>query len=140
MISLFLGIGLFIDIPIVSSENNILADRGYDFKDVDVLIIGRSSFLVSWDNWSGGLVIGDMDYFVLFALSNSSNRFNVFLRDRSSGEFFFKSRLTHIYIEVGNSSGIFYFGSVGPNYRNVPPLVFIRCHAEGVWIRDLKPI
>ena len=125
-------------IPTISSNDNSESGDSYYFEDVNVLIFGRSRSIYSDDTWHGGLFVGQQKFCGVMTINKSLERLTILLRNQSSGEFFFKSRLRCHHIGMMNVTGVFFWGAIGSGTRIIPPIVFIICHADLLGIRPLN--
>jgi len=108
----------------------------YHFQDVDVLIFGRCRSISSFDTWHGGLFVGDLEFFGVSTTNQPFERFNIFIKNQSSGEIFLELRLQYHSIQSLNASGVFFWGAIGSGFRTIPPIIIIKCHAEKLAISE----
>jgi len=121
--------------PSICSSNTYTYGEDYYFEDADVLVIGRCRTIGSdaSDPWIGGLFIGTRYYSEAIASDTPLERLHVLIRNESTNEAFLK--LVNAGVYMFNASGIFYWGAKGMNVKKIPPLIFIKVHAESVHIR-----
>ena len=119
-------------------NSSFIADPGdvRFFEDVDVLIFGRCRSISSFDTWHGGLFVGDLEFFGVSTTNQPFERFNIFIKNQSSGEIFLELRLQYHSIQSLNASGVFFWGAIGSGVRIIPPIIIIKCYAEKLAISE----
>ena len=111
-------------------------DESY-FENVDVLLFGRCRSIFSFDDtWLGGLVVGDLEYCGASNTNQPFERFDILIKNLSSGEIFLKLKLQYHTIQFLNASGVFFWGAKGSGGSIFPPIIFIKCHAEKLAISE----
>ncbi len=106
------------------------------FEDARILLIGRCRTIVSGgeDPWTGGLVIGHLDYAGVDICDTPREGICILARNGLNRVFFLGP--TNYTVFLRNASGIFFWGAKGSGASEVPPFVFIWCHSERAWIRE----
>jgi len=136
-IALTVAIGLVIttlNIPVGCSNpsNDPEPEEEYYFEDVNVLVIGRCRTIGSDGSWHGGVFIGKMALTGLDSLDTPLERLHVLVYNESYTNLF--SRIKLGVVGMLNATGIFFWGSKGSGVSKIPPLAFVLCHAEKLWV------
>lgn len=119
-------------VPIVSSDAyEEISDKIY-LEDVNVLVVGRCRTIVSDGSWHGGLFIGKMAGASLHSLDTPLERLHILVYNESYTNLL--SRIKLGVVHMLNIDGIFFWSQIGNGVSKIPPLAFVFCHAENVWI------
>ena len=108
----------------------------YYFEDVNVLIIGRCRTIGSDGTWIKGLFIGTQPYPDVQVTDTRFEGIRVIIfNDSIKDPIVSLSGLKNKDVLMRDANGIFFWAcwkliSAGP----IPPIVFVYCHAEKVWI------
>ena len=109
----------------------------YYFENVNVLVIGKCRTIDSDGTWMGGLFIGTQQCPGVQVTDTRFEGIRVKIYNESIYDPWFSvSGLTNSVVCMHNTKGIFFWAcwkqfSAGP----IPPIVFVSCHAEEVWVR-----
>ena len=109
----------------------------YYFENVNVIIFGRCREIGSDGTWMGGLFIGNQTYPDVLVTDTRFEGIRVKIFNESIfNPWVSLSGLINTDVYMRSAEGIFFWAcwrqnSAGP----IPPIVFIYCHAEKVWIR-----
>lgn len=119
--------------PTCNSNYGGLSSDGLYFEDVNILIMGRCRSKSSSGEWSGCLFIGKMSYAGIGVFDTFLEKLNILVYNKTYANSFIKQLNKDV--NMGNPEGIFFWGawrqfSAGP----IPPIVFVWCHAENLWI------
>jgi hypothetical protein len=108
----------------------------YYFEDVNVLIIGRCRTVCSDGTWPYGLFIGTLPYSGVDVTNNRFERIRVTIFNKTIlNPWISLPGLTHIVVFMHNATGIFFYGVLTQfSLRLIPPIVFVSCYADKVWI------
>ena len=112
----------------------------YYFEDVNVLVIGRCRTIISsGEPWSGGFYQGTLSGAEAHTCGTWFERMHVSVYNTSLSDIYQSfSRLTNHAVAMENATGIFFWGVKGFSVRYLPPIIFIRCHADRLWIHDAE--
>lgn len=107
----------------------------YYYEDVDVFIIGRCRTTVSTGLWTTGLYVGFESYVGIGATLTPLERLHIIVKDGLTSKIF--PILMLVGVDMNNAEGIFFAG-ITEQYSAglIPFIVFVRCHAERLWIHD----
>jgi hypothetical protein len=132
IILLFIGTGILPFISSCSAESD-----EYYFENVNVIIFGRCRDIRSEGTWIRGLFIGTSLY---PSVGVGDTHFEK-LRVKIYNESIFNpwksfSGLINTVVCMHDAKGIFFYGC-WKHYsaRWIPPIVFVLCHAQEVWVR-----
>ena len=136
-IALTVAIGLVIttlNIPVGCSNpsNNPEPEEEYYFEDANVLIVGRCRTISHDGSWTGRLFIGTQRFTSLSSGNKSLERLNVLVHNETNTNLFYRIKLGGT--GMHNATGIFFWGSKGSGVSKIPPLAFVLCHAEKLWV------
>lgn len=112
----------------------------YYFEDVNVLVIGRCRTIESSGGpWFGGLYKGTLSGAGIQTCDTWLERMHVFVYNNSLFNIYQKFlRLTNHTVGMENATGIFFWGAKGFGVRYIPPVIFVWCHADKLWIHDAE--
>jgi len=124
--------------PVSSSYNcdETFHEDVYYFEDVDIFIIGRCRTIFSTGKWVTGVYIGYESYVGIEAAFTPLERLHIVVKDGLVIKKFFPL-LFNVGIDMNDVKGIFFAG-VSEQFSAglIPFIVFVRCHAERLWIHD----
>jgi hypothetical protein len=109
----------------------------YYFKNVNVLIIGRCRTIGSDGAWIKELFIGNQQYSEVYVTDTRFEGIRVIIFNESIfNPWISFSGLINTKVFMHDAKGIFFWAcwkqySAGP----IPPIVFVLCHAQEVWVR-----
>jgi len=103
----------------------------YFFHDVDVLLVGRCRSIFYTHEFTLPYYVGKVDYFGLEASITPLERVHLWVHNQTAQQFFFHLKLAGI--DMFNANGTFFWASTKPYGASLmPPIVFIKCHAENL--------
>ena len=104
-------------------------------ENVHVLVIGRCRTIGSDGTWHGGLFLGNQTHSAVETGNATLERLRVIVYNNSiSIPWMTFSRLTRAFVEMNNASGVFFWSSKGSGVSILPPIIFVKCHTEKLWI------
>jgi hypothetical protein len=128
---------LFVGTCIVPFISFCIAESDeYYFENVNVIIFGRCREIGSDGTWMGGLFIGNQTYPDVLVTDTRFEGIRVKIFNESIfNPWVSLSGLVNTDVYMRSAEGIFFWAcwrqnSAGP----IPPIVFVYCHAEKVWI------
>jgi hypothetical protein len=138
IILLFVGTNYLSIVPSVPlcSAGTLNEPEEYYFEDVNVLIIGRCRSVYSDGTWMHGLFIGTQPYSGVCVTNYRFERLRVTIFNKTIlNPWILLPGLTNITVFMHNATGIFFYCVlVQFSVRLIPPIVFVYCHADKVWI------
>ncbi len=122
-------IGMLIS-PIVVSKT--IDHKDYFFDNVNVLVIGRCRSIASSDGiWAGGLYKGSMQAVEAQTDRTPLERLRVIVYNETiTDPWMTFSGLKQASVGGHDVNGLFFWSAKGFGVSKIPPIVFIRCHAE----------
>jgi len=128
---------LFVSVSVIPLGNaGSLDPDKYYFEDVNVIIIGRCRTIGSDGTWIKGLFIGFQPYPDVEVTDTRFEGLKVIIfNDSITDPVVSLSGLINTNVFMRDAQGIFFWAcwkqfSAGP----IPPIVFVYCHADKVWI------
>jgi len=124
--------------PVGSSQtcSEAFDEDVYYFEDVDIFIIGRCRTVFSTGLWNKSLYIGYESFAGADATLTPLERLHIRVKKGLTTKRLFPM-LINAAVDIKHAKGIFFWGCEEQFSAGlIPPVVFIRCHAEKVWIHD----
>jgi hypothetical protein len=132
IIFLFIGMSIVSCVAICSAKSD-----KYYFENVNVVVMGRCRTIGSNGTWLKGLFIGTQPYpdIAIGDTRFEGVRIKIF-NESIMTPWISLSGLINTDIYMCNATGIFFWGSwTQYSLKLRPPIVFVSCHAEKIWIR-----
>jgi len=105
------------------------------FKNVDIRISGLCRTLIYSRGYLGGRRSGHLPHVGACVINAyGDERISVVIKDASGKTLFSKSSITSGIVFMTNADGNFYWSAYGNGYSRLPPLIYINCHAEEVYV------
>lgn len=113
------------------------ADGEKYYENVDVLIIGRCRTIISDGKWNGLLYMGDLSIAGISVHDLSFEKAHIIVFNSSIiNPIDSFTGYVRGWIYMKNASGVFFWSKFKSGVYLIPPFVFIRCHADQIWICD----
>jgi len=107
----------------------------YYFEDVNVLLIGRCRAIGSDGTWNGGLFIGEQLSPDISSEGTHFEGLRVLVYNTSIFNLYTSFSESTIVVSMRDATGVFFWGAKGFGVRRIPPIIFVQCHVEKVWVR-----
>ena len=109
------------------------------FEDVTILVFGRTRTITSGEPWVKRLFIGSQTYFGVAVSDTPSEMVQItVLHAHPMKKLQSLSDMTNTNVFMQNIKGIFFYGC-GQAFcvNKIPPVIFVYCHVEKLWIYSI---
>lgn len=132
-VEVILVITFLVIVSIVPASSCNESENSIYYEDTRMVLFGRCRTISSSGEWSNRLLIGELSHAGVHASDTWLEGVTIVVYNKSYAKGF--PRMTNTIVNIDDAVGIFFFGERKQfGARLVPPIVFVWCHAEKLWI------